>query len=152
MVHEMNLFGVLSPGFELGTDWGNRGRKDASPVVIDKSINQLGKASSWSRNRGKTGGDAVLSFDGKLEVGTTVEIGAQVFELIAVLPHVRQDGETSSLLEWKAQCPVCQSEFVQKTAAKVRWFTRRCPMHKRPGSKVKACGERTMGRFDRGRG
>lgn len=55
MAHEMNLFGCLSQNLRLRHDRGKRGVGMIAPVVIDKSINQLGQPSSRSADWGRTG-------------------------------------------------------------------------------------------------
>lgn len=55
MDHKMSRNGCLTRIFELGQHRGNRGGGMIAPVVIDKSINQLGQPSSRSADWGRTG-------------------------------------------------------------------------------------------------
>lgn len=75
-------------------------------------------------------------FDDVPAIGTTIALDDQVYELIAIEPHVRKDGVSTLLLVWSTSCAYCADPMLVRSGLHVAALNRRCDVHKRPGQRV----------------
>jgi hypothetical protein len=63
----------------------------------------------------------------------------QRYECVAIEPYHRRDGQVTSLEIWTSECVQCGEPFAFKRSPASQKFmpNRRCPKHKRSGTKVR---------------
>jgi hypothetical protein len=84
------------------------------------------------------------------DVGFVVMREGQRYELIARKPHVRKDGQPTTLLIWRSHCSDCGEVFEVVTGLVANgYFNRRCPDHHRPGRAAIMAGRKYRGRIVR---
>jgi hypothetical protein len=74
------------------------------------------------------------------EIGTTKTYKDQHYKLVGHEPYTRiRDGSKTTLEVWASKCVDCGQTFFARTPIRAKGFkpTRRCRLHKRPGSKVR---------------
>jgi len=77
-----------------------------------------------------------VDFSSVPEIGTILMKEGQRYELIAHEPHVRADGQTTTLLVWQSHCAETGHPFEIKTGLKIKYINRRCKQHSKPGRTV----------------
>ncbi len=77
-----------------------------------------------------------VDFSSAPEIGTILMKEGQRYELIAHEPHVRTDGQTTTLLVWQSHCAETGHPFEIKTGLKIKYINRRCKQHSKPGRPV----------------
>jgi hypothetical protein len=78
-----------------------------------------------------------FQFQAAPDLGTTVRLDEQVYELRETKPHVRKDGAPTRLLVWESTCPGCGSSFVVTTGLSTKSLNRRCGACRKPLKIVK---------------
>ena len=76
---------------------------------------------------------------------TYLKYKGQRYDQIDTVPHIRaKDGSAMRLAVWRSRCATCGELFEIRTTTgrhNLRWPTRRCEQHKRPGVRVPGVGE-----------
>jgi len=70
------------------------------------------------------------------KIGTVLLFEGQRYELIDQVPHIRVDGQPTTLLHWQSHCAECGTVFVTKTVLVCKHINRRCEAHHRKGPPV----------------
>lgn len=72
-----------------------------------------------------------------IPIGFVVRWDEQDYRAIATQPHVRVDGNPTTLIDWQSDCPRCADAFVFRTGMTFRKPRRFCDACKAPGLKVR---------------
>jgi hypothetical protein len=72
-------------------------------------------------------------------IGEVRSYRGQSYRCEAVEHYRRRDGATIELAVWRSHCTTCRASFTLKTPALSKKFvpSRRCPIHRRPGVRVR---------------
>lgn len=79
----------------------------------------------------------MIDFAAAPKVGAVLILDDQVYELREVRPHVRNDGQPTTLLAWETSCPKCGTGFEVVTGLTSTGVTRRCASCRKTGKPVK---------------
>jgi len=71
---------------------------------------------------------------------------AQDFRPLGMRDHVKRDGSTTRLIDWRTDCPSCGAVFIISTGLNFKSPTRRCTDCKAPGQTVKRIRRSQAGR------
>lgn len=74
-----------------------------------------------------------FDFDAVPFIGQRVVHRGQLHELVRVEPHLKRDGEATSLLVWSSLCAQCGEPFEWRSPVRTEWPTKRCEAHRKPG-------------------
>jgi len=64
-----------------------------------------------------------------------IVLRGQAYALVGTEPR---EGDKPSLLLWATHCAACGEPMRVKSGRLIKYLTRRCPLHKAPGQKVKS--------------
>lgn len=92
---------------------------------------------AWSRGANPLGEGAMIDFAITPNVGTTISLDQQVYELRGLRPTSRVDGSPTTLLDWETECPTCKEPFTVTTGLKTKSINRRCSSCAKPFKPVK---------------
>jgi len=82
-----------------------------------------------------------IDFSAPPGVGHVLMREGQRYELVNQKPHIRKDGQPTTLLVWRSHCADCGSAFEIMTGLiSNRGINRRWPKHHRPGRAVTVAG------------
>lgn len=79
----------------------------------------------------------MLRFDHPPSIGTVILLDEQPFELSRTQPHIRLDGQRTTLLVWQTECAGCGDTIEVASPMKTNGLSRRCPSCRKPGKPVK---------------
>lgn len=71
-----------------------------------------------------------IDFQVAPNIGTILVVGSQKYEMVAVKPHVTNDGRRTSLLTWRTRCPTCDAPFEVVSGLVSKGINRRCAEHR----------------------
>ena len=77
-----------------------------------------------------------INFTSPPKIGTVLMVEGQRYVLSKIIPHTKQDGTVTNLLEWHSHCAQCGIEFTAKTSFTAKGINRRCPKHHKAGKPV----------------
>lgn len=90
----------------------------------------------------------IIRFQQPPDVGFVVMRESQRYELIVRKPHVRKDGQPTTLLIWRSHCCDCGEVFEVITGLVANgYFNRRCSDHHQPGRAVMVAGRKYQKRI-----
>ncbi len=69
--------------------------------------------------------------------GTVIVYQGQRYRIEGYQPHTRRDGAATELMRVSSTCAECGAPFESVTSVAARWFSRRCPEHRKPGVRVR---------------
>lgn len=75
----------------------------------------------------------IMRFSAPPQTGSQVVIGKQVYDLVKITPHIRLDGQATSILHWRSHCQTCGGHFEVTTGLTFQYMNRNCPQHHAPG-------------------
>jgi hypothetical protein len=68
----------------------------------------------------------MITFEALPQIGTTIRIDGQIYEMTGSVDYVTKDGRDFKLACWKSACPDCSEPFEVKTPLKFNSPNRRC--------------------------